>query len=78
MCSGIRDAASLAPKLSAVISGTAPETLLDEYQAERLPHVQQAIDFSMELGKVICVLDIDEAAARDAAMLNNQNQGTES
>lgn len=68
MCSGIRDAANLAWKLDTVIEGRAPDELLDTYQAERLPHVRRAIDFSMELGKVICVPDPDEAAARDEAM----------
>ncbi len=68
MCSGIRDAANLAWKLDLVLEGAAPDTLLDTYQLERLPHVRQAIDFSMELGKVICVPDEDEAAARDEAM----------
>ena len=43
-------------------------TLLDTYQAERLPSARAAIDFSMELGKVICVPDPAEAAARDEAM----------
>jgi hypothetical protein len=68
MCAGVRDAANLAWKLDLVLRGAAPDALLDTYQAERLPHAQQVIDFSMELGKVICVADTDEAAARDAAM----------
>ena len=45
-----------------------PEGLLDTYQAERLPSARAAIDFSIELGKVICVPDPAEAAARDEAM----------
>jgi flavoprotein hydroxylase len=68
MCAGLRDAANLAWKLAAVLGGHAGEGLLDCYQAERLPSARKAIDFSMELGKVICVPDPDEAAARDAAM----------
>ncbi len=68
MCSGVRDAANLAWKLDLVLDGSASAGLLDSYQVERLPHVRQAIDFSMELGKVICVPDVDEAAARDEAM----------
>ncbi len=68
MCAGIRDAANLAWKLDLVVGGRAPATLLDSYQDERLPSARQAIDFSMELGKVICVADAAEAAARDAAM----------
>ncbi len=57
MCAGLRDAANLAWKLDLVLTGNAPESLLDCYEAERLPSARQAIDFSMELGKVICVPD---------------------
>ena len=45
-----------------------PTSLLDTYDQERLPSARQAIEFSIELGKVICVPDPDEAAARDEAM----------
>lgn len=68
MCAGIRDAANLAWKLDLVLRDLVGEQLLDTYQQERLPHARSAIDFSMELGKVICVPDPAEAAARDEAM----------
>ena len=68
MCSGMRDAANLAWKLDLVLDGRAGDALLDTYQSERLPSARAAIDLSMELGKVICVPDPAEAAARDAAM----------
>jgi 2-polyprenyl-6-methoxyphenol hydroxylase-like FAD-dependent oxidoreductase len=68
MCSGIRDAANLAWKLDHVLRGVADRAILGSYQAERLPSAQAAIEFSMELGKVICVADPAEAAARDEAM----------
>jgi 2-polyprenyl-6-methoxyphenol hydroxylase-like FAD-dependent oxidoreductase len=68
MCAGLRDAANLAWKLDLVLDGRAADALLDSYQQERLASARTAIDFSMELGKVICVPDPDEAAARDAAM----------
>ena len=68
MCAGLRDAANLAWKLDLVLDGRASDALLDTYQEERLPSARSAIDFSMELGKVICVPDPDDAAARDAAM----------
>ena len=68
MCSGLRDAANLAWKLDLVLGGHAPSALLETYEDERLPSARAAIDFSMELGKIICVPDPDEAAARDAAM----------
>jgi hypothetical protein len=51
-----------------VVRGLAPAALLDTYEEERRPSAEKAIQFSMELGKVICVPDADEAAARDAAM----------
>jgi 2-polyprenyl-6-methoxyphenol hydroxylase-like FAD-dependent oxidoreductase len=68
MCSGLRDAANLAWKLDLVLAGTAPADLLDTYASERVPHVRAVIDFSMQLGKVICIADAAEAAARDAVM----------
>jgi flavoprotein hydroxylase len=68
LCAGVRDAGNLAWKLDLVLAGQASEAILDEYQQERLAHAKGVIEFSMELGKVICVPDPDEAAARDAAM----------
>ena len=68
MCSGLRDAANLAWKLDFVLTGRAADALLDSYQAERMPSAKAAIEFSVELGKVICVPDRAEAAARDEAM----------
>ncbi|HVO23617.1 MAG TPA: bifunctional 3-(3-hydroxy-phenyl)propionate/3-hydroxycinnamic acid hydroxylase [Candidatus Margulisiibacteriota bacterium] len=69
MCSGLRDAANLAWKLDMVLAGKAPDALLDTYPSERIPHVRAIINFSMALGKVICVPDPAEAAARDAVMI---------
>jgi flavoprotein hydroxylase len=69
MCSGLRDAANLAWKLDLVLSRKASEALLDTYTSERLPNVKGFIHFSIELGKVICVADPHEAAARDTAMI---------
>jgi 3-(3-hydroxy-phenyl)propionate hydroxylase len=68
MCSGIRDAANLAWKLDLVLAGRATPALLATYEEERRPSAVAAIDFSIELGKVICVPDAAEAAARDEAM----------
>lgn len=68
MCSGLRDAANLAWKLDRVLARTSPPSLLDTYATERVPHVRAVINFSMELGKVICIADPAEAAARDAMM----------
>ncbi len=68
MCAGIRDAANLAWKLDLVLGGQADPGLLRTYEPERRPSAEFAIDLSMELGKVICVPDPVEAAARDEAM----------
>ncbi len=68
MCSGLRDAANLAWKLDLVLTGRAADSLLDTYPVERIPDAKGAIEFSMALGRVICVPDFAEAAVRDAAM----------
>ena len=68
LCAGIRDASNLAWKMSLVLTGQAFEAVLDTYQEERLAHAKAIIEFSMQLGQVICVADPDEAAARDAGM----------
>jgi 3-(3-hydroxy-phenyl)propionate hydroxylase len=75
MCSGIRDAGNLAWKLAAVVRGEASDALLDTYQVEREPHVRGIIETSVEMGKTVCVLDPNIAAARDAAMLADWNAG---
>jgi 2-polyprenyl-6-methoxyphenol hydroxylase-like FAD-dependent oxidoreductase len=69
MCAGLRDAANLAWKLDLVLDGRAAPELLATYEEERRPSALAAIDFSIELGKVICVPDPAEAAARDEAMI---------
>ncbi|MCO5975045.1 FAD-dependent monooxygenase [Actinoallomurus soli] len=45
--SGIQDAHNLAWKLAAVITGRAPENLLDSYEAERRPVGRHNIDWAM-------------------------------
>jgi 2-polyprenyl-6-methoxyphenol hydroxylase-like FAD-dependent oxidoreductase len=69
MCAGLRDAANLAWKLDLVLAGRAPEALLDSYASERAPHVRALIDLAVALGRVICVADPEEAAARDRRMI---------
>jgi 2-polyprenyl-6-methoxyphenol hydroxylase-like FAD-dependent oxidoreductase len=68
LCAGLRDATNLAWKLRLVLEGSASDGLLDSYDAERIPSARAAIEFAIELGKVICVPDPAEAAARDEAM----------
>jgi 2-polyprenyl-6-methoxyphenol hydroxylase-like FAD-dependent oxidoreductase len=68
-CSGVRDAANLEWKLDLVLSGRAPAGLLDSYATERAPNARTMIDLSIDLGRIICVPDEAEAAARDTAMV---------
>lgn len=53
MCAGVRDVANLCWKLHAVISGALTESVLDSYQAERLPHVKEVTSRAVKVGKVI-------------------------
>lgn len=75
MCSGLRDAANLAWKLKAVLAGDADEALLDTYQAEREPHVRTYIELAIGMGRVVCTLDPQIAAHRDAGMLAQRAAG---
>ncbi|MGA7834826.1 MAG: bifunctional 3-(3-hydroxy-phenyl)propionate/3-hydroxycinnamic acid hydroxylase [Acidimicrobiales bacterium] len=69
MCSGLRDAANLAWKLDAALSGVAADSVLDAFSVERAANVRGFIEFAVELGRVICVADEVEAAQRDAGMI---------
>src|SRR5690606_33796754 len=53
MCAGIRDASNLAWKLADVITGAAPDELLDTYESERAPHVREFIETAVRLGGLI-------------------------
>ena len=68
LCSGMRDAMALAWRLAPVVKGEASETLLDSYGPERSGHVQEIITQAVEMGRIICMLDPAEVAARDAHM----------
>ncbi len=69
MCSGIRDAASLAWRLGMILKHGAAPTLLDSYQSERDPHVRAIVGMAIAMGRVVCTMDEAAAAARDAGML---------
>jgi len=69
LCTGLRDAANLAWKLDLVLADLAPDALLDTYELERGPHTQAVIELAIEMGKLICVADRGEAAARDEALI---------
>jgi 2-polyprenyl-6-methoxyphenol hydroxylase-like FAD-dependent oxidoreductase len=52
MNTGMQDAFNLAWKLAAVVNGDGGETLLDSYQAERLPVADDVIAFTSRLTKI--------------------------
>lgn len=66
MCTGIRDAAGLAWRLDLLLRGVVSDSLLDSYTIERRPQVKKLILDSMALGKIVCTLDPEVAAERDA------------
>ncbi len=67
MCSGIRDAASLAWRLDLVLQGLAEQRLLETYEVERRPHAETLVRMSIAAGEVSCTFDPVVAAARDEA-----------
>ena len=68
LCSGLRDAANLAWKLDLVLRGLASARLLDTIDPERQPQNEAIIRLAIELGKVLCQLDPQAAAERDAML----------
>lgn len=72
MCSGVRDAANLAWKLEHVLRKGAPIRLLDTYEAERKPHVDNITYTSTRLAQLLCTLDPEAAATRDREMLASE------
>ena len=68
LCSGLRDAANAAWKLDLVLRGVAHERLLSTIEAERQPQNETVIRLAIELGKILCQLDPEVAAERDAAL----------
>ena len=68
MCTGLRDSVALAWRLNAILDDTMGECVLDSYESERLHHARHYIDFSQELGSIICIADPKEAKERDDRM----------
>ena len=68
LCSGLRDAANAAWKLDLVLRELASADLLDTVEIERQPQNEAIIRLAMELGKVLCQLDPQAAAERDATL----------
>jgi 3-(3-hydroxy-phenyl)propionate hydroxylase len=64
-CAGLRDAINASWKLDLVLRGISPDSLLDSYTVERRPHVRTYTVGGVELAKIACVRDVEEAAKRD-------------
>lgn len=69
MCAGLRDAVALSWRLSAILDGTLSADVLRSYESERIAHAKHYIQFSRDLGDIICIADPDKAAERDARMM---------
>ena len=66
--SGVQDADNLAWKLDAVLRGLAPETLLDSYEAERIPASDENIGHSIRSTEFIAPKSAAARAYRDAVL----------
>jgi 3-(3-hydroxy-phenyl)propionate hydroxylase len=75
LCSGVRDAASLAWRLDRILAGAASDALLDSYQEERAPHFRHVVETSVAMGRIVCELDPAKAAQRDAFMKAARESG---
>lgn len=75
--SGIRDAASLAWRLSLLVAGKGKESLLDDYATERRVQVSQIVEATVAVGGLICLIDPEQAAERDAQLRKAGAQGTQ-
>jgi 2-polyprenyl-6-methoxyphenol hydroxylase-like FAD-dependent oxidoreductase len=69
MCAGVRDAVAMAWRLNGILEGKFGMDVLDSYTTERIEHAKHYINFSQELGQIICIADDAVAADRDARMM---------
>ncbi|KAK0126148.1 hypothetical protein ONS95_007766 [Cadophora gregata] len=53
MNAGIHDACNLGWKLSLVLDGVAPHSLLETYESERLPNVQKLINYDKDISRLM-------------------------
>jgi 3-(3-hydroxy-phenyl)propionate hydroxylase len=70
MCSGIKDASNLYWKLDLFLRGISSGALLDTYQSERKPYVNQVIESDLWLGNMIQTTDPEIAKQRDMHFLS--------
>ncbi|WP_127114468.1 bifunctional 3-(3-hydroxy-phenyl)propionate/3-hydroxycinnamic acid hydroxylase MhpA [Shimia sediminis] len=69
MCAGLRDAVAMGWRLNAILEGKTGVEVLESYSSERIEHAKHYINFSQELGSIICISDEQEATSRDAHMI---------
>ncbi|MBB5911957.1 3-(3-hydroxy-phenyl)propionate hydroxylase [Nocardia transvalensis] len=65
---GLRDAFNLSWKLADVLHGTAPESILDTYPAERRPHATKTVRMAVAVGWVLTGGHDRAAAVRRASL----------
>ncbi|WP_298355648.1 bifunctional 3-(3-hydroxy-phenyl)propionate/3-hydroxycinnamic acid hydroxylase [uncultured Litoreibacter sp.] len=68
MCAGLRDAVALGWRLNAVLKGPLGQGVFQSYESERIAHAKHYIQFSQDLGNIICIADAEQAKERDARM----------
>jgi len=68
MCAGMRDALALSWRLNSILEGKFSDDVLESYSSERIEHAKHYINFSQELGNIICISDPDKAAERNKTM----------
>jgi 2-polyprenyl-6-methoxyphenol hydroxylase-like FAD-dependent oxidoreductase len=68
MCSGLRDAETLAWKLDLVLRGESPDELLDTFGLERRDNAAAIVQGSLAIGEIITVTDPVKAASRNEAL----------
>ena len=69
MCAGVRDAVAMAWRLNGILEGKFGQDVLGSYTSERIEHAKHYINFSQELGQIICIADDAVAESRDAKMI---------
>lgn len=68
MSAGVRDVSNLSWKIAAVLRGQAPVSLLDTYQAERMPHVKEVTRRAIRVGRLITDRNQTAANVRNRLM----------
>jgi 3-(3-hydroxy-phenyl)propionate hydroxylase len=68
MCAAFRDVYNLAWRLDLVLKAKSTDQLIEEWSSERRENAKWYINFSVDLGRVICVTNEAEAAERDKNM----------